>query len=100
MPVLPTRATLLTRRLGELRDWGLVIVCPCRGFPRHMPVERLADDHGNRLTLESVLTRFRCERCGRSPSRIEARQGDPFAVRGSSPVVLLESRAAVGRNRG
>jgi hypothetical protein len=97
MAILPTRATLLATPIGQLRDWGLIVTCPCRGFPRHMPVDRLADDFGNRVTLEAILMRLRCERCRLPPRRIEGRRGDPFAVRGHQPVVLLESKEAVQR---
>ena len=99
MAILPTRATLLSTRIGELRDWGLIISCRCRGFPRHLAVEAVAVECGTRPTLETVLARLRCEKCGAAPVRVEAKQGDPFAVR-VKPVVLLESKVAAGRNRG
>ncbi len=99
MPILPTRATLLSARLGQLRDWNLMAACPCRGFPRHLSVERLAVELGERPTLESVLGRLRCEKCGRPPIRVEAKRGDPFATR-TPVVVLLETKGSVGKNRG
>ena len=97
--VLPTRATLLTARLGTLREWNLIATCPCLAFPRHLSVERLAVQFGEQPRLESILARLRCSRCGRSPMKVEAKRGDPFAVRVSA-VVLLETKGAVGRNRG
>lgn len=99
MAILPTRATLLSTPVGELRDWGLIIWCPCRSFPRHLPVERFAEEFGTRPTLERILGRLRCEKCHRAPGRVEAKRGDPFAAR-VKPVVLLESQRAIDRNRG
>ena len=99
MAILPTRATLLSTRIGELRDWSLIAWCPCRSFPRHLPVDRFAQEFGTRPTLERILGRLRCEKCRRAPGRVEAKRGDPFASR-AAPIVLLESRRAVDRNRG
>lgn len=99
MPILPTRATLLTTPIGSLRDWGLIISCPCRGFPRHLAVDQLAKDFGTRPSLESILAKLRCAECRRVPSRVMAKRGDPFATR-VTPVMLLETKGAVDRNRG
>ena len=73
MSMVPTRATLLTRRLGELREWHLIASCPCRAFPRFIDLAPLAAAHGNLMTLEALMVRLRCERCGRPPRRVEAR---------------------------
>ena len=97
--MIPTRANLLSARIGELHDWGLIVWCACRGFPRHFLIQRLAEDHGSRVTLEAILGRMRCQTCGRPPARAEAKRGDPFAPRVSA-VVLLETRGATARNRG
>ena len=99
MAILPTRATLLSTRIGELREWNLIITCRCRGFPRNLAIEAVAVERGARPTLEAVLARLRCEKCGQAPGRVEAKRGDPFAAR-MLAVVLLESKASVGRNRG
>ena len=99
MAIIPTRATLLTTPIGELRDWNLIASCPCRSFPRHLALEKLVVELGTRPTLETILSRLRCEKCGGPAVRVEAKRGDPFAVRVSA-VVLLESKAAAGRARG
>lgn len=99
MAILPTRATLLSTHIGELLEWHLLVVCRCRGFPRCLEIEALVEVFGTRPLLEAVLTRLRCERCSQGPIRVEAKRGDPFAVR-TLAVVLLESKASVGRNRG
>ena len=98
-PTLPTRATLLSARLGDVRDWSLLVSCRCRGFPKHLGVSALADELGNARVLETVLTRLRCGECGRPPVRVEARKGDHLATRAWA-VVLLESKTDIGRNRG
>ena len=95
----PPVPRLLSTPVGELRDWGLIVWCPCRSFPRHLPVERFAEEFGTRPTLERILGRLRCEKCHRAPGRVEAKRGDPFATR-VKPVVLLESQRAIDRNRG
>lgn len=99
MPIIPTRATLLSSRLGDIREWNLIVWCGCRGFPRHLSVEWLAGEHGNRATLEAVLGRLRCEKCEKPPVRAQAKCGDPFAPRVTA-VVLLETKQEVARNRG
>ena len=99
MAVPLTRATLLSTPSGELRDWGLIVWCYCRGFPRHLAVERLAEKFGTWPRLESILGRLRCEKCRQAPGRVEAKLGDPFAPRVAA-IVLLESKGAVNRNRG
>ena len=45
----------LSTPIGELRDWGLVVWCSCRGFPKHLAVERLVQELGTRPTLERTL---------------------------------------------
>ncbi len=99
MAILPTRATLLSTPIGELWDWGLIVWCSCRAFPRHLTVERLAQEFGSRPRLESILGRLRCEKCRRAPGRVDAKRGDPFNARVAA-IVLLESKGAVNRNRG
>ena len=99
MSLIPTRATLLSSRLGELRDWGLVVWCACRGFPRHFSIERLAEERGSLVTLEAILVRMRCGQCGRPPVKVQAKRGDPFATRGAA-IVLLETKGQTARNRG
>ena len=99
LPILPTRAALLTARLGDIREWSLLVTCACRGFPKHVEMPPLADELGNARVLETVLARLRCGKCGRAPVRIVARRGDHLAAKAMT-VVLLESKEAVGRNRG
>ena len=99
MPILPTRATLLTSPLGQLHGWGLIVWCACRGFPRHLAIVRLASERGSLVTLEAILGRMRCEMCGRPPVKAEAKHGDPFAPRVAA-IVLLETKGQTVRNRG
>ncbi len=95
MPIIPTRATLLSTPLGELHDWSLLVWCACRRFPCHLAVRRLAEERGSLVKLEAILGRMRCESCGGPPVKAEAKQGDPFAPRVAA-IVLLETR---GRQR-
>ena len=99
MAIYHTRATLLSTAIGELREWGLIVWCPCRRFPRHVAVERLVQRCGDQPKLETILGRLRCDKCRRAPGRVEAKRGDPFAARVSS-IMLLETKGAVDRNRG
>lgn len=100
MPPLPSRASLLSTRLGELREWTLIVGCPCRGYPRYLPIAPLVEAYGSKVVLERLVMRLRCEKCRRGPKRVEARVGDPFAVRGAPVVVILESPGDVQRGRG
>ena len=99
MPLIPTRATLLSSQLGELHDWGLIVWCACRGFPRHLAIKHLAEERGSLVTLEAILLRMRCGQCGRPPVKAQAKHGDPFAARGAA-IVLLETKHQTARNRG
>lgn len=72
---------MLAARLAELTGWGLLIFCECRRHPRHVPLADIAKDHGNRMTLGTVLRRLRCRHCGRKPLRVDGVHGDPFGTR-------------------
>jgi len=80
-PVIPTRPALLAARVGDLLAWHLVVRCPCRGYPRSIPLADIAAEHGRRLTLGQVAARLRCARCGEPPQSVRASPGDPFASR-------------------
>ena len=77
----------------------MLVACACCSFPKHLAIQPLADELGNARVLETVLVRLRCVKYGGAPVRIEAKCGDHLAARAWT-VVLLESKDAVGRNRG
>lgn len=56
-------------------------VVPLPITPRSVPLAEMAADRGQRTTLDRVVARLRCERCGKPPARVDAALGDPFGTR-------------------
>ena len=79
--VIPTRPALLAASLGELTAWNLVVRCPCRSYPRSVPIAEIALERGRRMLLGQAVARLRCAQCGNPPVSVLAIPGSPFASR-------------------